>query len=188
MQHGRRFKIRNPAIGIGEISKQRVEVSVEAGPFTYRRERLAHPAAPPFPLQASKLAGRVPGSEGQTGRRTESAAKTGGDGVLGSVEAESAREAGVGASDRLARLEQRACGVEECGKDHANQLIVALLNVKPCAGFTLPRQGSALHPVTNRKIRAARLFLSGVTLASRADGQGSPPHRSEKKRCGLTTC
>src|ERR1017187_4222226 len=100
-------------IGIGEVGKQRVEVSVEAGPCAHRRERFAHAAPPPFPLQAAKLVGRMPGAEGQTGRRTESAAKTGGDGVLRGGEAELPRQASVGASNGLARFEQRAGGIEE---------------------------------------------------------------------------
>jgi hypothetical protein len=55
--------------------------------------------------------------EGETRRGTESAAKTGCDRILGGLEAKLTREPGVGASDRLARLEQGACGVEKYGVD-----------------------------------------------------------------------
>ena len=59
----------------------------------------------------------MPQAESEARRRTERTAKTRIDGVLGGVEAEIAREAGVGASDRLARLEQGAGGVEEYSAD-----------------------------------------------------------------------
>ena len=104
-------------VRIGEIRKKSVEVGVEIRKFAKRREGLAHALAPPVSLEATKLVGPKPKPEGEARRGTESAAKTGGDGILGGVEAKLPREAGVGASDRLARLEQRAGGVEKYGAD-----------------------------------------------------------------------
>ena len=94
--------------GIGEVGEKSVEVGVEVWKFAERREGFADALPPPSPLEATKLVMPKPESEGQPGRRTESAAKTGGDGLLRGVEAELPREAGVGASDGLARLEQGA--------------------------------------------------------------------------------
>src|SRR5579862_2444032 len=102
---------------IGEIRKKRVEVGVEIRKFAKRREGLGNAIAPPMPLETAQLVGPQPEPEGEAGSFTESAAKTGGDGVLGEVEAELPRDAGVAASDRFARLEQSAGGVEECSAD-----------------------------------------------------------------------
>ena len=104
-------------VGIGEIRKKRVEVGVEIRKFSKWREGLADAIAPPMPLEAPKLIGPKPVAEGKAGSFTESTAKTGGDGVLRGVEAELPRETGVAASNRLARLEQSAGGVEEYGAD-----------------------------------------------------------------------
>ncbi len=81
-------------VGIGEVGKKGVEVGIEIGKFAQRRERLADTLPPPLTLEATKLVGPKPESEGQPRRRTESAAKTRGDGVLGNVEAESPARGG----------------------------------------------------------------------------------------------
>src|SRR5208283_4977744 len=104
-------------IGIGEVGEQGVKVSVEVRESAERRERLADTLQPPFPLEAPKLTIAKTEPEGQAGRRTEGTAKTGGDGILGGIEAEPPRQAGISTPDRLARLEQRAGGVEEYGAD-----------------------------------------------------------------------
>src|SRR5579862_2455617 len=103
--------------GIGEPAEQRIEVGVEVRKCAHRRERFADAPPPPFPLEASKLVMPMPGPESQAGRGAESAAKTDADGILRCVEAELAREPGVGACDWLAGLEQSAGGVEEYGAD-----------------------------------------------------------------------
>jgi hypothetical protein len=59
-------------------------------------------------------------------------AKTGGDGFLGGFEAEIPREAGVGASDRLARLEQSAGGVEEYGSDQERETVTSFHSFAGC--------------------------------------------------------
>ncbi len=64
-------------------------VGVEVGESAERRERLADTLPPPFPLEAPQLTIAKAEPEGQAGRRTKSAAKTGGDGILGRIEAES---------------------------------------------------------------------------------------------------
>ena len=115
-------------VRIGEIRKKRVEVGVEIREFAERREGLAHAIAPPMPLEAPQLVGPQPKSEGEPGSRTESAAKTGGDGVLWGVEPELPRESRVGASDRLARLEQRAGGVEKYCADQETGTVTAFLS------------------------------------------------------------
>jgi hypothetical protein len=119
-------------IRIGETGKKSVEVSLKIRKSGDRRERLANAAPPPFPLEAPQLGGPQPESEGQPWRGTESMAKTGGDGILGGFEAEFAREAGVGASDRLARLEQSAGGVEEYGSDQEKETVTSLHSFAGC--------------------------------------------------------
>ena len=107
------------------MGKKSVEVGVEVGKFAQRRKGLGDALAPPSTLEAPQLVRSKSKSEGQPRRITESAAKTGGDGLLGSVEpkTEIARDAGVGASDRLARLEQRPGSVEECGADQERRTL-----------------------------------------------------------------
>src|SRR5271154_5120830 len=102
---------------ISEVRKQRVKVSLEIGEFANRSEGFADAAPPPFALEAPQLVRPEPRAEGQSGSSTESVAKAGGDGILGRVEAKIPREPGVGATDRLARLEQRPGSVEEYSAD-----------------------------------------------------------------------
>ena len=71
-------------VGICEVGEKGVEVGVEIGEFTERREGFSDALTPPLPLETANLVGAKAESEGQAGRRTESAAKTGGDAVLGS--------------------------------------------------------------------------------------------------------
>src|SRR5258708_25735194 len=126
---------------IGEIRKKGVEVGVEMEKLAQRRERLTYAIAPPMPVEAPQLVGAKPETEREPRRRTESAAKTGSDGVLGGVEPEIVREAGVDASDRLARLEQRAGSVEKYCSDHTIRSIVAFPMV-------ISRDGFTAHPPT----------------------------------------
>src|SRR5271156_2628030 len=91
---------------ISEVRKQRVKVSLEIGEFANRSEGFADATPPPFALEAPQLVRPEPRAEGQSGSGTESAAKAGGDGILGRVEAEIPREAGVRAADGLPRREQ----------------------------------------------------------------------------------
>src|SRR5271170_3783521 len=94
--------------GIAKVSKKGVEVGVEVGELANRVEGSVDAITPPSTLEAAQLVIEKSSAEGQPRRGTESAAKAGGDGVFGRVEAELPRKAGVGASYRLAGLEQSA--------------------------------------------------------------------------------
>src|ERR1700735_4197417 len=100
------------------MGEQRVEVGVEVGKGPHRREGIGDTLMPPSALEAAQLVMVQAQAEGQARSGTERTAKTGADGIFGGVETEIAREAGVGTSDGLARLEQSAGGVEEGGGDH----------------------------------------------------------------------
>src|SRR5260221_10833054 len=113
-------------IGIGEISEKSIEVGIEIGKFAQRREGFGDALTPPFTLEAADLVVPKPESEGKPRSRAESTAKTRRDRILGSVEAKLPCEAGVGASDRLAGLEQRAGSVEEFGADQEMRNVTEL--------------------------------------------------------------
>src|SRR5580700_1643450 len=151
-------------VRIGEIRKERVEVGVEIREFAKRRERLAYPLVPPMPLEATKLVGPKPKPESEPRCRPESMAKIRADGILGGVEAEIPREAGVGASDRLARLEQGAGGVEECGLDQEIRTVkeFRLFSLFHGLSAPTPREKDRGAPTrrrrTGRRMRGCRLW------------------------------
>ena len=100
------------------MGEQRIEVGLEVGKGAQRREGFGDPLMPPSALEAAELVVMQAEAEGQARSGTERMAKTRGDGIFGRVEAEVAREAGIGASDGLARLKESAGGVEESGCEH----------------------------------------------------------------------
>src|SRR5271163_4353727 len=104
------------------MGEQRVEVGLEVGKGAQRRERVGYALMPPSAFEAAEFVVMQAAAEGQARRGTERTAKTGGDGIFGGVEAEVPREAGVGASDGLARLEQSSGGVEESSGDHQKEM------------------------------------------------------------------
>ncbi len=103
--------------GIGEVAKKSIEVSVEIVELADWRERFADTIPPPSPLEAAQFVRSKSGAKGQPRRLAESTAKAGTDRLFRRVDAELPRESSIGATDRLARLEQSTSRVEECGLD-----------------------------------------------------------------------
>ena len=126
-------------VRISEIREKGVEVGVEIRKFAQRREGLADALSPPFALEAAELVVAQTKAESETGSITEGTAKTRRDGILGGVEAEIPREAGVGPSDRFARLEQSAGGVKEYGGDQERGTVTEFRSSRSAAP-AVPRE------------------------------------------------